>query len=208
MTTPPVPQYDPNSPAKPSEFIATSQPVFLANFQTLYDTFLKNHIPLDALTSPGNHTIIQLTEQIGSFQTNVGELAIYTKDAPGQTDQLFMRFQGDQPEFQLTNYQIYTVGGASYFTFLPGRILVYFGQFDGVLNFQTPILLNLVPPVAKNIISVNMTVAGVLDYESPRITLTAPDSTTKIIKTINVYASTGVQIAPKVTINYVIMANI
>ena len=111
--------------------------------------------------NPGNHNVIELLEQDSSKQTNVSEISIYTKNAPSQTDELYMNIQGN--EFQYTNYQIYSLTDQTnaYFTFLPGRLIIYFGMMTLPPPSQrgpnpTPVL-KLNPQIAKNIVSANFT---------------------------------------------------
>jgi hypothetical protein len=152
--------YNPNVPLA-KDLINVSQGDFLNNFGDLYKAFLVNHVALDAASNAGNHTVVELTEQTAPFQTDAGEISIYTRDAPGQTDQIFMQFQGNQTEFQYTNYQIYSINATStqtsYFTFLPGRILIYFGMMT---PSSTTFKLLLNPQIAKNIISANFCPIG------------------------------------------------
>jgi hypothetical protein len=154
-------EYNPNVPENPSDSLADSQPEFLENFLTLYNTFLVNHVALDdPSTMPvirGNHTIIELVEQDHSFQTDLGEISVYTKDVPGQTDQVFLKYQGSAgQEFQFTNYQIYSVDSTNFFTFLPGRNILYFGSFVSLPSN----ILTLTPPIARVIISINFCPIG------------------------------------------------
>jgi hypothetical protein len=160
----PVP-FNPGVPENPSDELAISQPQLMNNFLQLYNYFLKNHLPIDAASGAGNHTIIELLEQSNSKQTDVSEISVYTKDVEStgitdQTDQIFIRYQGNGQEFQYTNYQIYSIqptpSQTSYFTFLPGRILIYFGTFQNLPNN----ILSLFPPVATNIISVSTCPSG------------------------------------------------
>lgn len=154
--------YDPNTPKAPSESLADSQEQFLVNFSQLYNIFEVNHIPLDAASNAGNHTIVQMLEQTNSPQTDTGEISVYVKNdvtSPnnlGTTDQIFIRPQGNATEYQLTCYQIYGLTPLAthvpYFTFLPGRILVYFGQ---IIQLPQNNILSLYPPIAKKIITVS-----------------------------------------------------
>jgi hypothetical protein len=160
MTTP-ADQYNPNVP-KTDDDLATSQGNFLSNFQQLYDAFLKNHVALDDPTNPGKHNVIELLSSNDPFNTNVSELSFYAKPVEGQTDQLFMRYQGNETEVQMINYQLYSLQQTpnvklQYFSFLPGRILVYMG-IDTIPGY--PFMLNLLPPIAKNIIACNFCPAG------------------------------------------------
>ncbi len=162
MTTP-TPQYNPNVPLITDSF-ADWQVDFIQNFQVLYNAFNTNHIPLDSVSNAGNHTYIELVEQESPQQVNVSEMALYTKDVIGQTDQLFMRYQGNGTEFQYTNYQIYSIDPTPtqtfYFTFLPGGLIVFFGLYtqSGPILPETNIYLK--PEIAKNIVSVNLTPSG------------------------------------------------
>jgi len=169
---PEPPPYDPNIPANPSDALATSQPQFLNNFQKLYEAFEVNHIPLDALSGAGNHTIVQLLEQENPQQTQFSEISVYTKDVSDQTDQVFLRYQGDGTEFQLTNYQIYSVDATTFFTFLPGKIIVYFGSFITLPSN----VLKLFPPVAKKIMGMTFCPSGSTPTNKPRINLLQPSS--------------------------------
>ena len=152
--------YDPNTPEFPGDSFAVTQEQLQENFQFLYNAFAMNHVPLDALSALGNHTVIQLVEQMNDQQTGVNELAIWAKDDPTQTDQLFLRIQGGTI-IPLTTYQVYSLRNTDdhtqFFSFLPGRIIVYFGKIK-TLNTQT--YLPLTPPVATKIFSMSFTGLG------------------------------------------------
>jgi hypothetical protein len=160
------PNYLPKVPTVLQSF-ADWQPLFLDNFAALSNAFGVNHVPLEATSNAGNHTIIQLLQQKSSQQTNVAEIAVYAKDVVGQTDQIFFKYQQNGQEFQFSNYQIYpitsTVTQISYFTFLPGGYIVYFGQ----VNPRAPNIIQpndklfLQPAICTNIISVNLTPVNV-----------------------------------------------
>lgn len=159
------PVYNPNAPL-PNDIIAKSQVDFLNNFSTLADAFKKNHVALDALANAGNHTVIQMLEQNtnAQFQTNTGEISIYAKNVENQTDQIFLRYQGNQTEFQYSNYQIYQLepgfGLIPFFTTLPGGIIIYFGLLNIFSLAQLQGNLTLFPYISKNIISANFCAAG------------------------------------------------
>jgi hypothetical protein len=196
MTTP---QYNPNVPVLPGDTFAVSQPDILANFQALSNIFQVNHETLESVTSnSANHTIIELIQQSTGFQTDVGEISVYVKEVEGQTDQVFLRYQGNGTEVQITNYQLYTVGNNAYFTFLPGKIILYFGVIA-----MSPTTINLVPPVAKNIMTVNFTPLGpAVNALKPNVTL--PSANDKgFITSINVLGATPV----KVQYYYLVLAN-
>ncbi len=171
MTIPP--QYNANTP-NVNDDLATSQGIFATNFQQLFDAFLKNHVSLDDATLAGNHNIIELVEQGKGFQTDAGEISIYSKDVDGQTDQLFLRYQGNGTEVQITNYQIYrpsqVAGQESYFTFLPGKILIYFGTVtpSATANGNS---LTFWPAITKNVIGVNFCAKGSTPNVSPSVQL-------------------------------------
>jgi len=167
MTTPEI-EYNANFPLVKDSY-GSWQPQFKDNFTQLSRAFAVNHVPLEAASSAGNHTIIQLLEQQSSQQTGVSEFSIYSKAvqyADQETDQIFMRFQGNGTEFQFTNYQIYPLSQVdTYFTFLPGKIICFFGIFDYATAPNGALLpggiqlkrLNLLPAISRNIMSVNFT---------------------------------------------------
>lgn len=150
--------YDPKVPENAPDKLADSQPEIVNNFFQLFNIFMINHISLDATVDAGNHTNIQLKGQPNSQETDLSCITVYAKDDPTTTEQLFIRYQGNGQEFQLSCYQIYglTPFPGSYIPFisyLPGRILIYFGVIiPGTLPNNT---LPLYPPIAKNIISVS-----------------------------------------------------
>jgi hypothetical protein len=143
--------YNPNVPMNPSDELATTQPAFLSNFLQLYNTFKVDHTQINDVTDGGNHTVVHLLEQKNPPQTDVSEISVYTKSVDGQTDQIFLRYQGNGQEIQFTNYQLYEIKNipdqTAFFTFLPGKIIVFFGSFTSLKNNT----LTLFPPVAINI---------------------------------------------------------
>jgi hypothetical protein len=171
MTTPP---YNPQIPL-PNNTISDGQSAFLTNFSTIFSAFGTNHVALNDSTNPGNHSIIELVEQTTPKSTQSQEISIYSKKVVGQTDQLFMRESLNGREFQISNYQIYSIPQTAtqkaFFTFLPGGIIVYFGTSFSV--GKTSFNINLNPPVRTNIIGINL---GGIDTISaqPNVSLTAP----------------------------------
>lgn len=204
--------YNPNIPANQKSLINVDQVNFLNNFSSLYNSFLSNHVPLDAVSGAGNHTIIQLLEQDenAQFQTDAGEISVYVKNISGQTDQIFLRYQGNATEFAYTVYQIYALKASStqtpFFTFLPGRVLIYFGSLNVTLNNpQTGFQFNLFPAIATNIITMNFCPIGTNPAYSPYVTLQQPDNN-GIYKTINLFSSLG--ITTPTQLFYTVLVNI
>jgi hypothetical protein len=182
------PEYNPNIPEK-STTIAEAQELFKDNFLTLFDAFGVNHIALNDPTNPGNHNVIQLIEQDKSRNTQVDEIAIYSKKVDGQNDQLFMRYPQNGKEFQITEYQIYAIQPTdkqeAYFTFLPGKIMMYFGRVfsHGTKTFN----IDINPPIKTNISGVNL--AGINNPPTfqPNVSLQTPTNgfyTTIILNTV------------------------
>lgn len=166
MTTAP---YNPRTPLV-DESIADSQPEFLQNFGQLFNAFNLNHVSLSDPTNPGNHNVIQLTELNQGRETFLNEVSIYSKKVSDQTDQIFMRYPNNGKEFQLTQYQIYSIPlitsgespniitlQESYFSFLPGGIIVYFGRVNPNSN---PFNIVLNPAICTNITGVNVCPIG------------------------------------------------
>jgi len=161
MTIPPEENtpYNENIP-KPNDDLASTQPNFLNNFFQLYEAFKKNHGELDVgAANEGNHTVVEMLQQSGSFETNAGEISVYSKIVEGQTDQLFLRYQENGTEVQITNYQIYgpvqLAGQSIYMTFLPGKLLVLFGAFYPP-NLPDGKSIQLSPYIMKNIMALNV----------------------------------------------------
>jgi len=172
MTIPPEENtpYNANIP-RPTDDLASTQPNFLNNFFQLYEAFKKNHGALDAgATNEGNHTVVEMLEQPGSFQTDVGEISVYSKIVEGQTDQLFLRFQGNGTEVQVTNYQIYgpvaLAGQIIYMSFLPGKLLCLFGSFFPP-NLPDGKTIQLSPYIMNNIMAFNICASDVVGHVIP-----------------------------------------
>ncbi len=207
MSTPPPVKFNPNAPV-PTDSIAAAQPIFQKNFETLYNAFAANHIPLDALSGAGNHNIIQLFKQDNQLQADVGEILVYTRYVHNQIEQVFIKFPG-QDEIQLTNYQLYTLSNTdpvrNWFTFLPGKILIYFGLITTSvpgLDFGKA-LLNLQPAVAKHIIGMSFCPLGATPLLKPYVTLQPEQN--GFIKGINVMNASG---TGSVTYYYCVLANL
>ena len=203
MTTPKF-EYDQDIP-KASDDLATSQGGFLANFQQLYNAFLKNHVPLDGGAVAGNHTIIELLNSSAGFETSAGELSLYASPVEQQTGQLFMRYQGNSQDVQYTNYQLYELNQTpqklQFFTVLPGKILIYYGL---VLVPSYPYILDLDPPIAKNIISVNFC-PGITPSQPPIVELVT--SSDGIIRQLKLQTPFSLSIKNEL-IFYFVMVNI
>ena len=191
--TNPVPIYNPNIPQRKNT-LADSQIDFLNNFSTLYTAFMANHIPLDAVSGAGNHTNVQMFEQQKNdqFQTNVDEISVYCKNVEGQTDQIFLRYQGNQDEFQFSTYQIYSLPVSTvatrFFTFLPGNVIIFFGTAQVKIS-TSGFPLKLVPSIAKNIITVNLCPLGLPNI--PPFVTVPPVNKNKIITNINLFPNPG-----------------
>ena len=197
--------YSPNVPQFATDSLAVTQSQFLNNFLQLYNIFGRDHVALDAQSNAGNHTYIELNEQTSPQQTNVSEIAVYTKNVPGQTDQIFLRYQGNGQEIQYTTYQIYSITATktqtAFFTFLPGNVIAYFGYLTPE-NTTQPNLITLRPPVAKNIITVSC-VSGNMNAIKPNVSIV--ENTNGIVMGINVAYNTS---AGQVNSYYLILANI
>jgi hypothetical protein len=198
------PIYNPNVPENFSDTLADSQPEFLDNFLKLYNTFMVNHVALDGGATAGNHTIVQLLEQGQAIQTDLNEISVYTKDVAGQTDQIFLRYQGNGQEFQLTNYQIYSINPTTFFTFLPGKILVYFGSFTSLPNNT----LNLFPAIAKKIITMSFcAISPLANFQSGKSKIVLQQPSNGFFTALNVTSSFFFQQAAPPSY-YIVLANI
>jgi hypothetical protein len=168
------PLYNPNAPQSPSETLDDSGREFQVNFSKLAENFLKNHVELESALSQGNHTIIELLEQPpnSGIQTDLAEISVYAQNVPDQTDQIFLEYQGNGQEFQYTNYQLYKPEDSpfqdKYFTFLPGRILLYFGV---IRPTKDATLLDLSPYISRNIMSISLCPIGTTPLFKPSVKL-------------------------------------
>ena len=200
----PEPQYDQNIP-NPNDVLADSQESFLVNFQQLYDAFAKNHVALDAATLAGTHNVVELLQQEKGFHTDVGEISLYSKNVEGQADQLFLRYQGNTQEVQMTNYQIYSDpviqdGQFGYFSYLPGGLILYFGGVNfSKTNNRT---LYLAPFITKNVIAFNLCASGTLSLPAPWVVFLAERA--GIVTTIQANANSFVA---GVVYYYIVLGN-
>jgi hypothetical protein len=210
-----TPTYNPNVPLPKNQFNA-SQLDFLNNFGTLYNAFAENHVALDATSNAGNHTVIQLLQQDANdqFQTDVGEISIYCKPVTDQGDQIFLRYQGNKNEFQLSAYQIYPLSVLTnpgivqtpFFSFLPGKVLVYFGTIQCTLS-MSGVPLYLRPPIATNIITMNFCLMGSVLSFPPAVSIKTPNSN-GFYDTIYLQNPVPFGVQPQRTYFYVVLANI
>lgn len=158
MTTP---VYNSRVP-QPENSIDEGQKDFLNNFSTLFNAFSNDHVPLNSVSGAGNHSFARLVEQETGPATGTSEIALFSKMVQTQTDQLFYRSIGNAQELQYSNFQIYplnpikdgkTILQVPYFTFLPGGIIVYFGE---VYPNKDPFPLILEPAICTVIFGVNI----------------------------------------------------
>ena len=176
MTTPTPSPYNTQIPDSDTS-IADAQTLFQNNFLRLFEAFNTDHVSLDDATNPGNHNVVQLVELPVGENTQSQEIAIYSKKVDGQTDQLFMRYPNNGSEFQITEYQIYSIVSTnlqeSYFTFLPGKIIVYFGR---VFSNNTNVFdITVNPPVTKILAGINVcgVTTSLISQPQPNISLIA-----------------------------------
>lgn len=162
MTSPTYDPYDPDVPEDFSDTLNISQDDILNNFSKIFTDFALNHVSLDAGATSGNHTYMQLLEQFQSPpQTDVGEISLYSKQVVNsngdeeQTDQVFIRLQGNGQEIQMTNWQIYTIDSdpfpSRFFTFLPGKTIVYFGRINSLRASE--FIFDFVPSPIKSLLA-------------------------------------------------------
>jgi hypothetical protein len=203
-----LPYYNPNVP-RPGDSIATSQPDFLGNFSTLFTAFSQNHVDLDAALA-GKHTIIELPAKTTAFLSNVGELSVYSRAVDDQGVQVYLKYQGTTEEFLFSCYQIYQMEPlifpfnniqTRYFTFLPGNIILYFGTYEGGIGPGfIPQFIQLTPPVATDIISMDFCGATINPIDKPNVSLQV-EPNGRILK-INVRAFTAGDV------HYIVMGKI
>jgi len=208
------PTYDPNIPANRPDSLKTTQPQLQSNFQTLFDAFAVNHVSLTSSNqTPGNHLVIDLIQQLNAIETNVNEINIYTKENEDTTTQVFFRYQGNGQEFEFTNYQIYSIKPKTvsskvhtpFFTLLPGNVLLYFGSIvNNSIKQESTMRLDLLPPIAKHIITTTVCIHGSGPSQFPSVSL-PPTEDEEFIKYLTFNNSNAVFFP---SIDYLVMANI
>lgn len=219
--------YDPNTPTVTLPY-ADWQIQFIQNFTQFNTAFSQDHVPLTDPTNQGNHTYVHMPEQPedSAPQTGSNEFSIYAKNVEDQTDQLFFVYPGNTPIVQFTNYQIYSVqprvspniAQTTFFTFLPGGLLIYFGSYGPFTSSatgsktETDNTLFLNPPIAKNIAGVNFCIKGTTPDFTPSCTF-GPLSIVPGKGFIQEGNITQLFIAPhtgakNTTIDYLVIANI
>jgi len=214
MTAPEI-AYNPNTPTLQLPY-ADWQIQFQQNFTQLNTAFSQNHVSLTSGSNAGNHTYIQMPEQSSNPQTSLAEFSIYVKNVETQTDQIFFTYPGNTPVVQFTNYQIYSVqptaNQTTYFTFLPGGLLVYFGTFGPLSASSIPSnTLFLNPPVVKNILSVNFCWKGTIPDFTPSFAQGAKlnENLSGLIPILNqLIVNPQLPLASNASIFYVVVANI
>lgn len=98
----------------------------LANYQTIFNTFGINHLPL-AGDNQGFHKSLNFRARLADPATNGNQIALYSKlDGSGVT-QLFFRPDTNQTPIQMTNSNLNTSNGASQSSFFAGPFTFYVG---------------------------------------------------------------------------------
>ena len=124
-----------------------------------------------------------------------------------------MKYQGTTEEFQFSCYQIYSIppielpfSGTQtiYFTFLPGRVLLYFGVNSNGAGFVAN-SITLLPPVAVDVICMDFCTSGTTPALKPIVTLVKENN--GIISKINLIAPSSLTGVPG-PIQYLVMAKI
>jgi hypothetical protein len=118
-----------------------------------------------------------------------------------------MRYQGNGTEFQFSCYQTYpltsTPSQVPFFTFLPGKVICYFGLFNQTVSTPIQNQIKLNPPIARNIISVNLTGSNNTNSASSVTLITNTDGITTALQ----LSTSNINVAPA-TQYYIVLANI
>jgi hypothetical protein len=149
---------------------------------------------------------VQIPELVNPPQTGASEFTIHNKNVEGQTNQVYFTYPGNSPVVQFTNYQLYTIlptaNQTSYFTFLPGKLIVYFGTVGNFGNNKN-LFIKLIPTVCRNVISINYCTKGDTPQYTTGSIITVPDAN-GIIESITIPSSLNIS----KSIDYVVIANI
>ncbi len=135
--------YNPNIP-NIGDFTAISQQQMLANFQSINNTFLIDHVALTSVEDVGMHNSLTLRPQAVDPSTGVDQSAIYNK-LVGGVPQLFFRPSINQTPIQMSNSNLNTLQtgapGSTQSSFLAGPFTIYMGYIPSCPNGQIVTLL-------------------------------------------------------------------
>lgn len=126
----------PNEPNAPAD----DQPNMKVNNNSIQDFLAVDHFGFNN-NDGGWHEQVTMPEASTAPTTAANQGALYTKDVSGTT-QLFYRRESDGDEYQLTTSNTPSAANSGY-TFLPGNILMQWGQNNAnakgttTINFPT-----------------------------------------------------------------------
>lgn len=183
--------FNPNIP-QPNDLISDSQAQLQTNFSQSNSIFNFDHVTFDDATSinRGKHRHSTYIEQLVDPTTLANEMAVYSKDVGGLS-RLFYRNESNGSVIPLTGFD--PTSGGNGRVFLPGGIIMMWGQFSPVTNaggfFAFPI------PFPNNIFT------AILQAGSVRFTLAT-----------SALATTGINIGKdpvpgSLSVNYIAIGN-
>lgn len=127
--------------------MVNSQVQCKSNFQSIFNVFARNHVPLNQ-AQQGMHNTLTFRPQDADPTTTVDQVSLYTKTTGSNTD-LYFAPSNSQTPIQLT-YPSVSTGLASedpdvylsdQYTFIPGPFVVYTGNIfenNGFIKTLTP----------------------------------------------------------------------
>lgn len=136
--------YSPNIP-QVGDFLSISQKQILANFQSINNTFLIDHVALTAVENVGQHNALTFRLQGSDPATGADQCALYTKLVTS-VPQLFFRSNSNATPIQMSNSNLNTVQtgapGGTQSSFIAGPFTIYMGF---ILNCPDAQLVTLLP---------------------------------------------------------------
>jgi hypothetical protein len=133
--------------------ISQSQPLILANFQSLQDAQDRNHVALSDTVNRGKHNFVEMPAQGSTPVTAVGEIELHGK-AIGGTTQLYCSRDNDVGTLTQLTTAIVPLVATSGYSFIPGGMIIQWGQVNfsgstGVVNFPTAFPVDALMVVAS-----------------------------------------------------------
>ena len=132
--------------------ISQSQPLILANFQSLQDAQDRNHVALSDTLNRGKHKFVTMRVQAVPV-TEVGEFELHAQTT-GSTSQLYCSRDNDISTLTQLTTAIVPLVATSGYSFIPGGMIIQWGQVNfsgstGVVNFPTAFPVDALMVVAS-----------------------------------------------------------
>lgn len=193
--------YDQNIPQS-TDFLSTSQPQLLANFQAIQTLVAVNHEDF-ASANIGKHKFVTFPVQSATPATVAGDIALFSKASAltGQNELFFQQDTGDPLDIvPFTASDPATTG----WTYLPSGLLLKWGTLagNGDATFAFPVAANI--PVFNHVYSCQITTSFLSGADVDVFVRLSDISTT----TLRVYCSPRTTVGAKnASFNYIVIGD-